>query len=467
MMVRRALIAVALMVGGAATAGPPDSRPQLTLCVDSPRAERAGVELLRTLLPAMRLALVGRERCGSAVAGYRGWFEQRGAGACFVLVGRGARHSRCAPWLRSARRPLSSMEASGQLATFSVLLQALVAEHELSWLLDKPPTRRSPGGQVAARGGSKRGSRPARVGRTRARLATPPARPSKAEQPAAPLAVYEESAAKTASAAPGPTATELPGPVARSPASAAASPEHGSSTDEPGATWPRHREPQHARRSATLPVAAPAVRPAAPRPARVVLASPAPVAGGNAVEQSTAPVIVRRASRWRWYAILKDMALEAVVGGRWRSGDLWALEVGGSLAWRSFFMRAGYQPAAQWSVGGRPVRVTSVPLAAGWRPRLWGWRNLRLRTNAAMLVERFNVRRTDLPQAQDHSAWDVGIGAGLDLGLRSDRGPSVGLEAGGFWYPAARQIEIDGGPSARLTTLGVRLAATVAWEGWR
>jgi hypothetical protein len=185
-----------------------------------------------------------------------------------------------------------------------------------------------------------------------------------------------------------------------------------------------------------------------------------------ASEPAPAPVVVRRASPWRWDTILKDLALEAVVGGRWRSGDLWALEVGGSLAWRSFFVRAGYQLPAQWSIANYPVQITSVPLAFGWRPRLWSWRSLRLRANAAVLVERFNVRRIDFDGAQDHSAWDAGVGAGLDLGLRWHRGPSVGVEVGGFWYPAARQIEIEHGPSARLTTLGVRLAATLAWEGW-
>ena len=458
MPLRRALLAGLVLLAGRAGA---DEPARLTLCLDSPRGERPGAELLQAWLP-MPLALAGRGQCASSATRYRGWFEQRGASACFVLAGPGARRSRCMPWLRSARRPLSSLEASGQLATFSVVLQALVAEHELSWLLDSPPAPPSNGG---ARG--EREDRPREqlvatlVALEKVRAEPPVARVGngvyvpRATAPDQPVSTSLQRASELRGAGQGSVAKWIAfassTAPAGSPSLAAGSVTgrgHGPPTDEPGAAQPRPRPVPPERRT---------------RVVQTTTVEPAHLSA-RSIERSS-PVTARRATRWGWEAIIKDLAIEAVVGGRWRSGDLWSVEVGGSLGWRSLFVRAGYQPASRWALQGRPIEVSSVPLAAGWRPRLWSRRSWRLRAGAALLVERFTLRRTDVPQSGDHSHWDVGMGAGLDLALRGDKGVSLAVEAGGFYFPGAREIEIQNGPSAKLTTLGARLAVVVAWEG--
>jgi hypothetical protein len=88
-----------------------------------------------------------RESClGAARTPYRGWFEQRGARVDFVLSHRGVQRRRQIPWLRRRRGPLAALEARGRLATFSVMLRALIAEHRLRWLLDDPPELSQPKG---------------------------------------------------------------------------------------------------------------------------------------------------------------------------------------------------------------------------------------------------------------------------------------------------------------------------------
>jgi hypothetical protein len=420
-----------LLASNSAAASP----TQLTLCVDSPRLERVGAELLQTSLPALRFVLASRAHCASAARGFRGWFEQRGAKACFVLARSGVQRSRCLPWLPSAHRALARMEASGKLATFSVVLQALVAEHELSWLLESPPSG-APASRVAA----------SRVATTRAAPRRAFKVSTQARAPAPPVAPPTVAAPPTAEPAKVATVTRP--------------------ADEPGASWPATASKPAAKPASTAAgvpgIPLPVRRAPVPRVAMVSTPEPARVE----VERRSEPTIARRAARVRWDQLVKDLALEAMVGGRWRSGDLWSLDVGGALVWRSFFVRAGYQPAAQWSLERRPVQVTVVPLSAGWRPRLWSRGAVWLRANVAALVERFTLRRTDVGSAQDHSAWDAGLAAGLDLGLRWERGMTVGLEAGGFYFPAAREISIgENGASARLTTLGVRFGLTVAWEG--
>jgi hypothetical protein len=169
--------------------------------------------------------------------------------------------------------------------------------------------------------------------------------------------------------------------------------------------------------------------------------------------------MVRRTS---FSSLLGDLALRAHFAGQWRDADLWSLEVGGSLGWRSLFLRAGYQAPAEWDFQGRPVEVSAVPLLAGWRPTLWRRGRLRLGVLAALVVERLALQRTDLAHATTHSYWDTGMAAGLTMDMGLTRWLAVGIRLEGSWFPDGRDVVIPDGPSAALNRLGLQLALQLA-----
>jgi hypothetical protein len=446
---RRELVGIAIVLLGSNAAA---QAPALTICVDRPRSERASAEHLATWLPAVRLNVARRESC--CRDGFRGWFEAQDATVRFVLADRGAVHRRSIPWLRRANRPLSALAARGKLAAFSVLLQALIAEHQLAWLLENAPAagaRETPAPEQPSRRDALEATLSALAGTVAPR---PPRRARACSSArAADLqnlprlgAVREERAVLTEPSSPkAPLALSaiqpqvLAAPTRPVPRASTPEPARSTSLDEPGLTAFRG-----------APVRA-APRPAPPTPVveRVSVERPLPTA------RKRAPVDAR--------ALFRDLSIEAQLAGRWRSGDLWSLEVGGALAWRSIVLRAGYQPAAEWQLEGRPIEVTVVPLAAGWRPRLWSRRSLALRAEGALLVEWTRLRRLDLERADYHAHWDVGLSVGAGLALARGERLRVALDAVGFWFPAARTIEISHGPSTRLTTLGARLALTIGW----
>jgi hypothetical protein len=478
MFVRVWPIALLGLLSSAALAKPP---AQLTLCLDRPRSERTFAAQLQQWLP-VRLALAPRETCpGGVRTAYCGWFERRGAAVDFVLSGTGVQRRRQIPWLRRRGRPLASLNARGHLPAFSVMLHALIAEHRLRWLLDDPPELARRRGappveeQIARDAEKPRGAwrRQGLFAATLVALTTAP-RPGRAKKRTcrpghaqlrsllassrrprrgngddvvgrAPPAATAPAIASAPASAPAPATVPATGHAARGAAG----------NDDPGADALFAPVAEHPERAA---IERP-VRPAA-LPLRVIETH---VATGSAREPRTDAAVTARTGRpFYLTSLLTDLSLEAQLAFRWRSGDLFAQEAGGCLGWRRLFLRAAYQPAAQWDLAGRPVRVTAVPLAAGWRPSLWTRSVWRLSLQTAVLVERFNLRRLDVPDI-DHIHWDAGLAAGLGLDLRIFRGLGLGLVASGFWFPDAKQIEVRNGPSARFTRFGGRLALAIFW----
>jgi hypothetical protein len=435
----RVLLFCSLLISSPALAGP---TAQLTLCVERPRREQAFAALLEQWLP-VRLALARRELCpGGVRTAYCGWFEQRGAAVEFVLSGAGGERRREIPWLRRRRHPLSTLEARGRLAAFSVVLHALVAEHRLRWLLDDPPERApasngSPVEEQVIREPGRRWRRPGLLAATLGALEAPHRSLPAAPTSRAPEVQQDTRLASVGAAPTAPPEARRGDPVAL--AAHAPAPRAEPAHDEPGADKP----------------VAPRLR-SLPRRVVEVRVAVEPAAAAHAALAPRRPIDLG--------PLVADLSLGAELAGRWRSSGLLSWEALGCLGWRRLFLRAGYQPAAQWDLSGRPVQVSAVPLAVGWRPWLWRRPRFRLSLETAALVERFGLRRLDVPDS-DHTHWDAGLGAGLGLGLRLFRALDLTLGLSGFWFPDAQEITIRGGPTARLTRLGARLALSFSWGG--
>jgi hypothetical protein len=162
--------------------------------------------------------------------------------------------------------------------------------------------------------------------------------------------------------------------------------------------------------------------------------------------------------------VLGELTVGAHLTGRWRLSNLWSMEVGGDLRWRSLFFRGGYQPSVEWDLEGEPVSVGAFFLSLGWRPTVWARRPWRLVGQLALLAERSSVRRVGIDGAREHGFWDLGgaIGAGVALSLPAGLETGVSLES--VVFPLGRVIEIPDGPSARLNGVDFRSTLFVSWS---
>jgi len=449
-----ALVVLATL-GGAASADPAG----LALCVEEPQTERSAGNRLNAWLPGIGVRLVPRGDCAAAGSAFRGWF-QGWEQVELVLVNRaGVRRARRIPWLRRRRRALAALEDQGMLAVFSVLLHGLITEINLSWLLDDPP--RLPAGPDAlpaeerVLAAAERPPRHERPGLLAASLTAlrvvPPSPPvprrAATDQRAAQIQQQPQTGRVTPVAEP----RHDPRPPTGVPvALAAPARPRPRPIDEPGVGRSRPRRPPARRRAPKKPPRSWVV---VEKESRRVPATPRE--GSSAVTKRV---------HWTVADLVHGFSLQAHLAGRWRDSDLFSWEVGGALSWRGLFFRAGYQPPAEWSLSGNPVEVTAVPLAAGWRPALWRRRRWMLRAETAALVERFNLRRLNLERAADHSHWDAGLALGLGLEARLTGDLWAGATLTGFWFPAAQEISIENGPSARLTRLGARAALSLFWD---
>jgi hypothetical protein len=435
---RLLLIAALLLFGRLA-----DGQPIRLVICGRPAVDRKAARLLERWIPSIRVEVVsGCDRCRPRDETYRGWFARTGNTVELRLVSRtGVLYRRTI-----GRAPgLAQLAEQGELARFAVILQGVIVEHELGWLLEDSP-RAPQGADTTVQSQLKRKIRPRRTGLLDETLSSLTAlaaghRPPK-QQPKPETAVRNRAAAPIGPAlgfvgnpqiaAPEPAQAIAADPLRQQTARTEVSTVRHPPNDEPGVGRPPNGTDAPTR-SATRS----GVRLAAPV-AKVVRREQ----GGSA----------------------SHLSIQSRLAARWRSGGLWSLEVGGRLGWRSLFLGAGYQLAATWSLEGRPVEVRAVPLEAGWRPELWRRRAWLLEAEIAMLLEHLMLRRADLAQATTHGHWDVGLAAGLMLAYRSTSGLGAGIGAEVCLFPAAKEIEIANGPSARLSVFGVRTAFFLEWR---
>jgi hypothetical protein len=437
---------------------------RLTVCVDRPRDDRDAARLLGRWLSSTRVVVVSRRRCRTAAGQYRGWFERREGRAELVLAGRsGAPSRRTIPWLRG-RMCLSWLAERGQLARFAVVLQGLIIERELDWLLADPPKKsekeplqveeviRTARVKTASRSRKLRRQAPRLLAETLSSLASADRRARRTQPVRSASARPVEREAGLGFVDP---PKETGRPERRDPA--------------PRPTTPRPTTPP-------LPAERPSPRRATDEPG---VASVGKGRGRKRTERlqtirsRRAAAMIRTTKRSRSApdvrkqpasSAARGLRLEGHLGGRFRSGGLLSLEVGGRLGWRGLFVGAGYQPGAEWDLEGRPVEVRAVPLAAGWRPVVWRRRSWELRAEVALLVEHMMLRRLDLEEAGGHGHWDVGVAGGTALAYRAPRGVGAGIGVALCWFPAAQEIDIKDGPAARLSDIGVKWAFFLEWR---
>jgi hypothetical protein len=201
---------------------------------------------------------------------------------------------------------------------------------------------------------------------------------------------------------------------------------------------------------------APAVGPDPPRQETPAPAQPPPLPSIGAVADTGRP---RRP--------LQRPELDLDLAGRWRSSSLLSAELALSVSWYGIFARIGYQPAAEWTLEDRPVRVQGLPLALGWRPTLWTRGGWRLAVLGAARLEHSWLRRLDLEQARTHTRWDLGAALGLRLARQLARGWRAALRLEGSWFPAGARVAVPEGPSERLSALGIQVGLGLGWGGPR
>jgi hypothetical protein len=444
------VIVAASVSSATATAAP----VAVTLCVDDTRNVRArAARELRRWPSHVRIALSADPDCRSGAGRpYVGWFERRGRRVYLaVRTSNGKTLRRALPRLSQCDGCLARLAAHGKLVELSVILQGLVLEHSLGLSSADPgarsgqrtPPDRAPGEhpprqppEAPETGGAERIQPPSLE---QAEGAPPPGEtPSTPEPSAAPPTETEqghsETSTRPAASQPVPAAIAQPDATERrSPAGAL--PVQGHEVDEPGMQQ----------------VAA--AMPESPRPSRTETSRP-----------RAGPPVVRRRTR-RSALRLRDFSVHTHVAGRWRSSDLWSLELGGSLGWRSLILRVGYQLPAEWSFGGRPVEATAIPMLAGWRPALWKRPGWRLRALAGVAVERIALRRLDLPDASWHRFWDVGVTVGATFVLDIGRGLQLGTAVEATWFPAGQEVEIQDGPTATFNQLGLQAVIQFSFGG--
>jgi hypothetical protein len=161
----------------------------------------------------------------------------------------------------------------------------------------------------------------------------------------------------------------------------------------------------------------------------------------------------------------RDLSLRAHMGGRYRDADVMSWEVGGSIAWRAFFIRAGYQLPATWYFEERPVEVAVIPLMAGWRPTLWQNARWRFRALFALLVEQLTMHREDLQAPPTVQYWDAGLVLGLTFAGALTRQLEAGLRTGVAIFPRGGEVLIPNVATTRFNRYGLQLGLFVAFGG--
>ncbi len=191
---------------------------------------------------------------------------------------------------------------------------------------------------------------------------------------------------------------------------------------------------------------------AAAAPRRVALVGPAPAA---VVQPEVA--VARPAGRQR-----RGFELAVRGGIKWRSPDLVLGEVSGSLGWRGFVLGAGYQPAVSWSLEGRPLRVSAIPLSLGWHPTVWERRRLRVELALDVVLDRLSVQRQDLP-GEEHSFWDVGVSGGAALSLHLGAGMRLALSGTFSVYFTGRELAIPEETTVHMNIVGFQPLLALGW----
>ena len=209
-----------------------------------------------------------------------------------------------------------------------------------------------------------------------------------------------------------------------------------------------------------------AARPEAPA-ADTSPASPEPPAASDepmppAVPSITAanedPPVVRAASTPRL-----PFGLEGFAGWRLRSPGISTFEFGGALRWGVLTLGGSYQPAAEWSLEGRPVELTGVGALLGVRLVLGQTPALRVGLLAGLLAEYLTLRRKDIADARTYGVWDAGVSAGLFASHAL--GPlRLEVRVEGLALPTGREVVIPDGPQQPLNRFGARATASLSWE---
>lgn len=115
-----------------------------------------------------------------------------------------------------------------------------------------------------------------------------------------------------------------------------------------------------------------------------------------------------------------------------------------------------------WRLEARPIRLTTFGATAGYRARIPVASSVDLTWNAGFTAEALLLSRSDLDGAATHRAYDAGGVGGLGASYRPFGGLSLALFAEGIAVFTAQQVQIPGGPAARMNRWGVRAGAQVA-----
>lgn len=197
-------------------------------------------------------------------------------------------------------------------------------------------------------------------------------------------------------------------------------------------------------------VEAPASQPAEP-PVPAEPYRPAPSKDGELPPDLRDTFYARRPG-----GLLADLTARLDVTSRWREADVWSLEIGAKVGWRSLYLGAGYLVPAPWSFEGRLIEVWAVDLHAGWRPALWRGGGYTVRPFLGLVAEWVVLRRVDVRGATEHGYWDLGAVAGVGVTRRISRLLELGVGAAIIYFPAGNEVAVPGGPAARFNRFGVQ-----------
>ena len=435
-MIRRLLpLLLALAPAAAAAEG-----PRVVVCVEDAAGERRGAEAVDRWLATAQVE-VAEAPCPRPAPGiYVGRFLERGGRVFFRLDAAGAPSlERAVPWLTSAAAPLATLEQRSRASEFSVVVEALVAEHQLALLwgpADVEPEP-APAAQVEGPGPGFR-----RAGGGGAQKKAPPRRTAR-RGGTAPQRAGSGDGNGLAHGPPAPAPVPAPAP-AGSPAAEDASAPAAATAPPPAPEAPPPPAPPTGETVAALrpdPPRLPGIEEAAAAARRPVLDFRAPEPGGIPFR-----VAAGGGLRLRGPGIAApEAALEVELGAAW--------------------VRAAWQPRVEWNLGGYPIAVEGLSAEAGLRllllsGRLWG-----LRGHAGVAVDRTELTPLYRQGAAASPGWDVGPTAGASLGWMPFEGLELGLAAAAQWMPTASMTHVgELGPSARFNAVGGRLGLDVSWR---
>jgi hypothetical protein len=407
---------VALVVALAPPLAPAaPARSPVLVCGLTSADEAAAAVRLDDLLETATLVPGDPAACAGPPESVRAILAGRGPGRVAVLLeGPAMTLERLVPWLAAPEDGLIQLERSGRLASFAILLEALLAEYRLSAAalcrsLDgtplPPPVAAAP--PPAPKPERRRGG-----GRPSPRPAPPPVAP-----PVSPPVVRVEP--PPPAPAPAPTPAPPPPPA-------------------PG------------------PVASAVPAPPAP-PTR---STSAPGGGGDPLP---VPPLPARSSR-------PAFGPEASAGLRVREPNLVGLEVGAGLRLGRFFATLLFQPETSWTLRGRPLAVSSAAVELGLHHPLWQGEDARVSGRVAAVGERLELRQLDVEEGASHEALDAGVAMGLGIDRRVYGAVWAALGVEGIWLPTAGRVVLlndgSGGPEPRIGFNGVGARATLGIS-WR